>query len=167
MSSVCISASETLVPFSYIRSWRAHGFGRFRSDGLHCGCSIGEEMSAPAWSQPHTRAVGASLAAYAELGITVGRKRLSFTAARAICARSNFCSAIPRWIMSRVGLCPVCQTVRFDSKLGHSVTGHSPSCHRLWRKAMSLSSGRYLPGFPFSGLTASRTRCFSSRSASK
>jgi hypothetical protein len=45
--------------------------------------------------------------------------------------------------------------------------GHSPCCYRLLRKASSLSSGRYRPGVPLRGVTLSRTRCFSSRLASK
>ena len=46
-------------------------------------------------------------------------------------------------------------------------SGHSLCCHRLRRKARSLSSGRYRPGCPLRGATASRTCCFNSRLASR
>ena len=45
--------------------------------------------------------------------------------------------------------------------------GHSRRCHRLLRNTRSLSSGRYLPGFPLGGVIIARACCFDSRLASR
>jgi hypothetical protein len=66
---------------------------------------------------------------------------------------------LPRRTMSRRAVHHQCERVRGR--------GHSRRCHRLLRNARSLSSGRYRPGLPLSGVTISRTRCFNSRLASR
>lgn len=45
--------------------------------------------------------------------------------------------------------------------------GDSRHCQRFLRNASSLSSGRYRPGLPSGGVVMSKTRCFSSKSASR
>ena len=68
---------------------------------------------------------------------------------------------VPRRTMSRcVPMCLIFNATFLAS-------GHSLCCHRLRRKARSLSSGRYRPGFPLRGATVSRTCCFNSRLASR
>ena len=66
---------------------------------------------------------------------------------------------LPRRTMSRRTVPQGCGRMRAG--------GHSRRCYRLLRNASSLSSGRYLPGFPLGGVVASRMRCFISRSASR
>jgi integrase len=66
---------------------------------------------------------------------------------------------LPRPTMSRRTVHRGCERMR--------AAGHSRQCYRLLRNASSLSSGRYLPGFPLGGEVLSRMRCFISRSASR